>query len=59
MGISLEILKMIGVPYDKIIMKIQANPSNIVCFSDSFLDLKIKRAIKNKKYVIPYFMSIQ
>lgn len=59
LGISLEMTDYYGIKRDKIIYIIKRNKYNIIKYSDSFLDLNFKKAINNKKYVIPYFMSIQ
>lgn len=59
LGLSLEITDYLGIDRGKIINKIRKNKKNIIKYSDSFLDLSLKKVINNKKYVMPYFMSIQ
>lgn len=59
LGLSLEITDYLNIDRNKIINKIKKNKKNIIKYSDSFLDLSLKKVINNKKYVIPYFMSIQ
>ena len=59
LGVSLDIAEYMGIKREKIISKIVSNKHNKVAFSDSFLDSNMRKVINNKKYVIPYFMSIQ
>lgn len=59
LGLSLEMTDYLGIDRTKIINKIRKNKNNIIKYSDSFLDLSLKKVINNKKYVMPYFMSIQ
>ena len=59
LGLSIKIIKYINLKIDKIIKKIRNNSNNIIYTNDYFLDERIKNMITNKKYVIPYFMSIK
>ena len=59
LGLSIKIMKYINLKIDKIIKKIRNNSNNIIYTNDYFLDERIKNMITNKKYVIPYFMSIK
>jgi hypothetical protein len=59
LGISLKILRYAGINTSKFLNKIKKNESNIICEDDSFLVNRLKKDIGNKKYIIPYFMSIQ
>lgn len=57
-GISLRIIKYINIDIKKIFKILYRNKNNIIYNTDSFLTQEMKRVISNKKYVIPYFMSI-
>ena len=59
LGLSIKIMKYINLKIDKIIKKIRNNSNNIIYTNDYFLHERIKNMITNKKYVIPYFMSIK
>lgn len=59
LGISLDIAEYIGIKRDKIISRIISNKCNKITYTDSFLDINMRKVINNKKYVVPYFMSIQ
>lgn len=59
LGISLQLLKYCKVDTKKIIDKISANENNIITTSDSFLSFKLKGLIKDKKYLVSYFMALQ
>lgn len=58
LGISLKILKYININIKKIYKILYSNKNNIIYNNDSFLTLKMRKVINNKKYVIPYFISI-
>lgn len=58
LGISLRILKYINVDIKKIFKLLYKNKNNIIYNTDSFLTNEMKKVITNKKYVIPYFISI-
>lgn len=58
LGISLEMTEWLGVKREKVISLLKSNDNNVIQFSDSFLDFGVKKIISNKKYVIPYFISI-
>ena len=59
LGVSLDITSWLNISKKKILSKLHSNPNNIISYSDAFLSYDIKRIINNKKYVTPYFMSIQ
>lgn len=59
LGISLDIAEYMGIKRDKIISRIISNKCNKITYTDSFLDINMRKVINNKKYVVPYFMSIQ
>lgn len=58
LGISIKILKYININIKKIYKILYNNKNNIIYNNDSFLNSKMKKVINNKKYVIPYFISI-
>lgn len=59
MGISLTILEYLGIDKKKIFALLRRNPKNIIQYHTPFLTDKMRKVINNKKYVIPYFMSLQ
>ncbi len=58
-GISCEILDYIGVKKDKIIQIIKSNANNKVFFNDFLLNYKMKSMTNDKKYIIPFFLSLK
>ena len=58
LGISLRILKYIKIDIKKIFRLLHKIKNNIIYNTDSFLTNEMKKVITNKKYVIPYFISI-
>lgn len=58
LGISIKILKYINIDIKKVFRLLYKNKSNIIYNTDSFLTQEMKKVITNKKYVIPYFISI-
>jgi hypothetical protein len=58
LGISLSILEYVNVDTKKIFKKLYSNENNIICTNASDCVKSIKAEIGNKKYVVPYFMSI-
>ena len=58
LGISLRILKYLKIDIKKIFKLLYKNKNNIIYNTDSFLTNEMKKVITNKKYVIPYFISI-
>lgn len=58
LGISISILEYIKIDIKKIFKKLYSNKNNIICTNASDCVKSIKTEIGNKKYVIPYFMSI-
>lgn len=58
LGISISILEYIKIDIKKFFKKLYSNENNIICTNASNCVKSIKAEIGNKKYVIPYFMSI-
>lgn len=58
LGISLTFLKYCQINIDKHIKKITRNKHNKIFYNDSAVSLYIKQYAKNKKYIIPYFLSL-
>lgn len=58
LGISLRIIKYINIDIKKIFKLLYKNKSNIIYNTDSFLTSEMKKVIINKKYVVPYFISM-
>jgi hypothetical protein len=57
-GISISILEFLNIDVKKIFKKLYSNENNIICTNMSNCVKSIKAEIGNKKYVVPYFMSI-
>jgi len=58
LGISILVLEYINVDTKKLFRKLYSNENNIICTNASDCVKSIKAEIGNKKYVVPYFMSI-
>ena len=58
LGISLNLLEFIKIKKEKILDKLYSNKNNIICTDVSKCVKSIKNEIGDKKYVVPYFMSI-
>lgn len=58
LGISLNLLEYIKIKKEKILDKLYSNKNNIICTDVSKCVKSIKNEIGDKKYVVPYFMSI-
>jgi hypothetical protein len=58
LGISLHLLEYIKIKKEKILDKLYSNKNNIICTDVSKCVKSIKNEIGDKKYVVPYFMSI-
>lgn len=58
LGLSLEMTDYAGFERNKILKYVKNSYNSVIKYSDAFLDLSLKKIINNKKYVIPYFMSI-
>ena len=58
LGLSLEMTDYAGFERNKILKYVKNSCNSVIKYSDAFLDLSLKKIINNKKYVIPYFMSI-
>ena len=59
LGLSLSLLKYCGINPIKILKKIKENKNNEIYEQDKPFVTRIKRAVLNKDYVIPYFMSME
>jgi hypothetical protein len=59
LGISVDILEYLGVKKKKILDIIQKNEKNKVFFNDFKFNYKIKKLIESKKYITPYFLSLE
>ena len=59
MGISLTVLEYLGIDKKKIFHRLKRNPKNIIQYQTPFLTDKMRKVVNNKKYIIPYFMSLQ
>ena len=58
LGVSLEMLEYINIPREKILSKLYSNKNNVICTNSSECVKCINHDIGNKKYAVPYFMSI-
>lgn len=58
LGVSLNILKYIGINTDKHIKNMQKNKNIKIYFSDKGINDNLKQYAKNKRYLIPYFFSL-
>jgi hypothetical protein len=58
LGISLNILEYIKIDISKVFKKLYSNKENVICTNASDCVKELKSEIGNKKYVVPYFMSI-
>ena len=58
LGISISILEYIKIDLKKFFKRLYSNKDNIICTNASDCVRSIKTEIGNKKYVIPYFMSM-
>ena len=58
-GISLTVLEYLGIDKKKIFHRLKRNPKNIIQYQTPFLTDKMRKVVNNKKYIIPYFMSLQ
>lgn len=59
LGLSLTMLEYCGIKEKKVIGKLYQNKANIISYDDTFLDSKLKSFVNNKRYVIPYLMSMK
>lgn len=59
LGMSVDILEYLGVKKKKILNIIQKNEKNKVFFNDFKFNYKIKKLIESKKYITPYFLSLE
>ena len=58
LGISISIMEYMKIDIKKFFRKLYSNKNNIICTNASECVKSIKAEIGNKKYVIPYFMSM-
>ena len=58
LGISISVLEYINVDIKKFFKRLYSNENNVICTNASDCVKSIKSEVGNKKYVVPYFMSI-
>ncbi len=58
-GISLSDLEFYGIKKEKVINYIKQNSHNKLVYSDSFINLKVKRHINENQKVIPYLYALK
>lgn len=58
LGISLRLLRYIGIDVDKHMKRLQKNKTIKMYFSDKNINDNLKQYAKNKRYLIPYFFSL-
>jgi len=58
LGISISIMEYMKIDIKKFFRKLYSNKNNIICTNASECVKSVKAEIGNKKYVIPYFMSM-
>lgn len=58
LGLSIDIMEYLGVKRRKILDMIQKNKNNKIFYSDFQFNYKIKKIIETKKYITPYFLSL-
>ncbi len=58
LGVSSDILSYIGIKKYKVVELLEKNKQNIIFFNDFSINHKIKKIIDTKRYVIPYFLSL-
>lgn len=58
LGVSLEMLEYINIPREKVLSKLYSNKNNVICTNSSECVKCINHDIGNKKYAVPYFMSM-
>ena len=58
LGISIQILEYVKIDVKKVFKKLYSAKNNIICTSASECVKGIKGELGNKKYAVPYFMSL-
>ena len=58
LGISLSVLHYCGINTAKRLKKLTLNKHNKIFYNDSSISPYIKQYAKNKRYIIPYFLSL-
>ena len=58
LGISITILEYININMKKFFKRLYSNEENVICTNTTNCVKSIKSELGNKKYVVPYFMSI-
>ena len=58
LGISIQILEYVKIDVKKVFKKLYSAKNNIICTSASECVKSIKGELGNKKYAVPYFMSL-
>jgi hypothetical protein len=59
LGLSIDILGYVGIKKKKILDLIQKNENNKIFFNDFQFNYKIKKIIETKKFITPYFLSLE
>lgn len=58
LGLSIDIIEYLGVKKRKVLDIIRKNENNRVFYNDFQFNYKIKKIIEIKKYITPYFLSL-
>lgn len=58
LGLSVDILEYMGIKKKKVLDLLCKNINNKIFFNDFQFNYKIKKIIDNKKYITPYFLSL-
>ena len=58
LGVSLDVLEYCGIKRDKVLALLSSNPGNRIYDNSSKWMIKLGKYLDNKKYAIPYFISV-
>ena len=58
LGVSLDVLEYCGIKRDKVLALLSSNPGNRIYDNSSKWMIKLGKYLGNKKYAIPYFISV-
>jgi hypothetical protein len=58
LGLSVDIIEYLGVRKRKVLDMLHKNENNKVFYNDFQFNYKIKKIIETKKYITPYFLSL-
>lgn len=58
LGLSIDIIEYLGVKKRKVLDIIRKNENNRIFYNDFQFNYKIKKIIETKKYITPYFLSL-